>query len=174
MERRRFWNPLLVLVAATALTLAGCSDSEPKPTASPSTSDGVTFVGTVDASSANIGLVTKDDTLAGFVCENENAGLRFDPVPIKNGTAELVQDGRVVGTASLADDIAVGTVEFAGTKHKFRAEPATGKAGVYRLAAENADANWDGWIVLNDGTFTGTSKSKPSTGKPWIEPDIDP
>jgi hypothetical protein len=63
---------------------------------------------------------------------------------------------------------------MAGLQHIFAAERATGKAGVFRLAADYPDVEWDGWIVLNDGTYTGTSKSKPSTGKPWINPEIDP
>jgi hypothetical protein len=83
-------------------------------------------------------------------------------------------DGEAVGTVSVAEDIAVGTVEFAGSKRRFSAEPATGDAGVYRLAAENPDEEWDGWVVLNDGTYTGTSKSKPSTGSPWVDPDSQP
>ena len=157
------------------LTLAGCSDPEPKPTVTiPAASDGVTFVGPVDASTANIGLVTRNDRLAGFVCQDESASLRFDPVPIENGTAELTQDGTVVGTVSVADGVAVGTVDFGGAKHKFVTAPASGQAGVFRLAAENPDDAWDGWIVLNDGTYTGTSDNKPSTGMPWVDPDIDP
>lgn len=175
--RRRWWRLSAVLVALAALGLAGCSDSDKEPTsiatASEGTSDGVVYVGKVDASSANIGLVTQGDQLAGMVCQDANASLRLDPVTITNGTAELSQDGEVVGTVSVAEDIAVGTVEFEGSKRKFSAEPATGNAGVFRLAAENPDEEWDGWVVLNDGSFTGTSKNKPSTASPWINPEVD-
>jgi hypothetical protein len=172
VTRRRWLTPLLFMMAAATLSLAGCTDNE--PAASPTPAQGTTYVGQVDASKANIGLVVAGDTLAGFVCESANASLRLDAVPLENGTGELMDDGRVVGTVSVADDVAVGTVEFQGTKHKFQAEPATGDAGVYRRAAENPEEAWDGWIVLNDGSYTGTSKSKPSSGKPWIDPDIDP
>ena len=88
--------------------------------------------------------------------------------------AKLVFDGRTVGTVAITDHGAAGKVEIGGLQHIFAAEHATGKAGVYRLAATNADDAWDGWIVLNDGTYTGTSKSKPITGNPWIDPDTDP
>jgi hypothetical protein len=168
-------KPLLAVVFAATLSLAGCAEdgAEPKPAASP-TESGTVYVGQVDASKANIGLVTRGDRLAGVVCQDAKAWLRLDAVTLKNGAAELTQDGKVVGTASVADDIAVGTVDFEGSKRKFRAEPATGDAGVFVRAAENPDEPWDGWVVLNDGTYTGTSKAKPSTGRPWINPDIDP
>jgi hypothetical protein len=173
----RHWRKALpVLVATSALSLAGCADdpAEPEPAASPTASEGTVYVGQVDASEANIGLVTKDDQLAGMVCQDENASLRLDAVTLENGSAELKQDGKVVGTVSVADDIAVGTVDFEGSKRKFRAEPATGDAGVYRKAAANPSDPWDGWVVLNDGSYTGTSKSKPSTGRPWIDPEQEP
>jgi len=176
VTRRRWQAPLLVVMAAAMLSLAGCADSsnEPEPAASPTSTRGSVYVGTVDASDANIGLVTQGDKIAGMVCQDENASLRLDAVTLVDGTAELAQDGTVVGTVSVADDIAVGTVDFDGSKHKFRAEPATGDAGVYRLAAENPGDPWDGWIVLNDGSHTGTSKGDPSTGRPWINPGVDP
>ena len=176
MEQRR-WGPLLVLVAAATLTLAGCAGDETEPKSIRTiqeASDHGTFVGTVDGTGANIGLVTKDNKLAGFVCEDKNSSLRLDPVPIENGAAKLVFDGRTVGTVAITDHGAAGKVELGGLQHIFAAEHATGKAGVYRLAATNSDENWDGWIVLNDGTFTGTRKNMPSTSKPWIDPETDP
>ena len=128
MVKRRRWRMSAALAAVVAMTIAGCSDSDKEPTtvatASEAASDGITYVGKVDASSANIGLVTKGDRLAGLVCQDANASLRLDAVTVANGTAELKQDGTVVGTVSVADDIAVGTVEFAGSKHRFQAEPA--------------------------------------------------
>lgn len=173
VKHRRWWSPLIVLAAVAALEVAGCAEnSEPEPKASP-TQPGKVYVGQVDASKANIGLVTQGDRLAGMVCQDANNSLRLDAVTLENGTGELKQDGKVVGTVSVADDIAVGTVDFGGSKRKFRTEPATGDAGVYRLAAENPDEPWEGWVVLNDGTYTGTSKSKPSTGKPWVDPMTD-
>jgi hypothetical protein len=157
---------------------AGCSGSGEEPTtistASEGTPDGVTFVGKVDASSANIGLVTQGDRLAGMVCQGLGAALRLDAVTVANGSAELTSDGNVVGIVSVADNVAVGTVELDGSKHKFMAEPATGGAGVFRLAAESPDDAWDGWVVLNDGSHTGTSEGKPSTGSLWIDPDQEP
>ena len=177
VERRRWWRLSAALVAVAATSIAGCSDSDKEPTAiqtADEASDGVTYVGKVDASSANIGLVTKGDKLAGMVCEDANTSLRLDAVTVDNGSAVLMHDGKAVGTASLADDIAVGTVEFDSSKRRFTAEPATGDAGVFRAAAEDPDEVWDGWVVLNDGSFTGTSKGKPSTGSPWIDPDQEP
>lgn len=177
VDRRRWRQVSGILVAAVAATaFAGCSgsDDEPVRTIQGDTPSGIVYVGRVDASNALIGLVAKDDELAGMVCENANASVRLDAVPIQNGAAELKQDGRVVGTVSVANDLAVGTVAFAGSKRKFIAEPATEDgAGVFRKATGDP-AKWDGWVVLNDGTFTGTSKAKPTTGRPWIEPDIDP
>ena len=176
MVRRR-WRLPAALVTAAAMTLAGCSgsDEEPKtiPTVESGVSDGV-YVGKVDSSSANIGLVVKGGQLAGMVCQDANASLRFDAVPVEDGSALLVQDGKSVGTVSLAEDVAVGTVAFDGSKRRFSAEPATGDAGVFRRAAENPEGEWDGWVVLNDGSFTGTRKGRPSTGSPWINPEVDP
>jgi hypothetical protein len=175
VSRRRRWASLLVPIALAAFSLAGCAgdDTPPKPERSPAQA-GKVYVGQVDASKANIGLVTRDGKLAGMVCQDEKTSRRLDVVTLSSGAAELTQDGTMVGTVSVADDIAVGTVDIDGSKHKFRAEPATGGAGVYRLAAESPDEAWDGWIVLNDGSFTGTQKSKPSTAHPWIDPEIDP
>ncbi len=178
-ERRRWWRLSAVLVAVAAMAFAaGCSDSGKEPTTiatiSEGTSEGVTFVGTVDASSANIGLVTQGDRLAGMICQDAGAALRLDAVTVANGSAELMAGGNVVGTVSVSDDVAVGTVELDGSKRKFMAEPATGEAGVFRLAAENSDDAWDGWVVLNDGSYTGTSQGKPSSGSPWIDPDSQP
>ena len=174
VKHRRWWTPPIVLAAMAALGVAGCAEtSEPKSKASP-TEPGQVYVGQVDASKANIGLVTQGDRVAGMVCLDATSSLRLDAVTLENGTGELKEDGKVVGTVSVADDIAVGTVDFKGSKRRFRAEPATGDAGVYGKVAENPDEPWDGWVVLNDGSYTGTSKSKPSTGKPWIEPDTQP
>ncbi len=177
VERRRWGSLSAALVAVAAMTVAGCTGSDQEPKVSqtiPEASDAVTYVGKVDASSANIGLVTQGDQLAGLICEGPNASLRLDAVTVDTGSAILMADGEAVGTVSVADDIAVGTVEFAGSKRRFSAEPAIGDAGVYSLAAENPDEEWVGWVVLNDGSFTGTTRSKPSTGRPWINPDTQP
>lgn len=172
---RRFWSPLLALAVAAVLISAGCSDGDQDSKAKTVTSsESATFVGKVEGTGANIGLVTKDGKLAGFVCENKTNSLRLGPVPIKDGTAKLVQDGRTVGAVEITDHGAAGKVEIAGLRHIFSAEHATGQAGVYRLANQDAEEDWDGWIVLNDGSYTGTSKSKPSTGKPWVDPEVDP
>ena len=177
LERRRWWSLLAALVSVAAMTLAGCSGSDKEPTpirTIPEGGSGIVYVGKVDASSANIGLVTKGDQLAGLVCQDAKRSLRLDPVTIESGSAILRQDGEDVGTVSVADDIAVGTVEFDGSKRRFTAEPATGDAGVYRAAGANPDAEWEGWVVLNDGSFTGTTKAKPTSGSPWIDPDQEP
>lgn len=176
MERRRILSRSLVLVAAAMLITAACSDAskDSKVRTIQSVSDGGSFVGTVEGTHANIGLVTKDDWLAGFVCEGPNAAVRLDPVPIKGGGAKLVQDGRTVGLVAITDHGATGRIDLAGLQRTFAAEQATGKAGVYRLAAK-AGREWDGWIVRNDGRYTGTIKSKPSiSSRPWIDPDTDP
>lgn len=183
VERRRWWSLLATVMAVTAMTLPGCADGEKEPKTEPTQSEEipntVTYVGKVDSTSANIGLVVKGDRLAGFVCQDAKASLRLDAVPLdavplEEGTGELLHDAIAVGTVSVTDDEAVGTVDFEGSKRKFTAEPATGEAGVYRKAAENPGQPWDGWVVLNDGSHTGTSKSKPSTGRPWIDPDSQP
>lgn len=178
MNERRRWSRLsAVLAALAAMTLAGCSGSDKEPTpikTIPEGGSGIVYVGKVDASSANIGLVTKGGQLAGLVCQDAKTSLRLDAVTIDSGSAILKQDGKDVGTVSVAEDIAVGTVEFDGSKRRFMAEPATGDAGVYRLAAGNPDQAWEGWVVLNDGSFTGTTKAKPSSGSPWIDPEQEP
>lgn len=174
MEQRR-WGLVLVVVAAAAVTLAGCSGNERPKTIRTiqAAADHGTFVGKVDGTGANIGLVTKDDRLAGFLCQDRNTSVRFDPVPIEGGAANLVRNGKVIGLVAITDHGATGRIAFAGKQRIFATELATGKAGVYRLAAKNA-ARWDGWIVLNDGSYTGTRKSRPSTGNPWIDPDTNP
>ena len=172
---RRLKSSLLAIAVTAMLVIAGCSDGdEDSKTKTVTSSEAATFVGKVEGTGANIGLVTKNGKVAGFVCENKTNSLRLDPVPIKNGTAKLIQDGRTVGAVEITDHGAAGKVEIAGLRHIFSAEHATGQAGVYRSANQDAEEDWDGWVVLNDGSYTGTSKSKPSTGKPWVDPEVDP
>lgn len=91
--------------------------------------------------------------------------------------SELVQltdpTGAVVGTVTTTATGATGEVEFAGQSRAFRAEPAVGSAGVYRLAGASPGRPWTGWVVLNDGSITGTAKGKPR-GSTWICPDTEP
>jgi hypothetical protein len=68
--------------------------------------------------------------LTGAVCQDARPAVPFDPAMIKGKSAELVHDGMPIGTVSISKDLAVGAIELAGKRHKFRAEAAAGMADV--------------------------------------------
>jgi len=109
----------LAVLAMTCAALVACGQDKP---VTESTSASTAYSGAIDASAATISLKVAKGQLTGAVCQDERPAVPFDPAIIKNDAAELVHDGRPIGTVSISDDLAVGTVELAGKKHKFRAE----------------------------------------------------
>lgn len=111
----------------SAALLAGCSAGEPDAT---STTPGgavagpAVYVGDIDASEASVWLQVKDESLTGAVCQDARPAMRFDPAAVKDGKAALAYGGSVVGTLSITDGEAFGTVELSGKKHRFRAAAA--------------------------------------------------
>jgi hypothetical protein len=175
---RRPWTPLAALAAIAALALAGCSSDEPaKP--KQDAVDAGTYVGHVDGTSANIGLVVKDNRVAAFMCTERNEWLTFPAVDVKGKKATLrADDGTEPGPGTEVDvtfsgDGATGKLDL-GDIALFTAEKATGDAGVFRVPAEKEGDPWKGWVVLNDGSYTGNAKGKPTSGSPWIDPDSQP
>lgn len=175
---RRQWMPLAALFSIAALVLTACGADEPaKP--KQSAVDAGTYVGHVDGTSANIGLVVKDNRVAGFMCTERNEWLTFPAVDINGKKAKLrADDGTEPGPGTEVDvtfkaDVATGKVDL-GDIALFTAEKATGDAGVYRVAAEKEGEPWKGWVVLNDGSYTGNAKGKPSSGQLWTDPDSQP
>jgi hypothetical protein len=174
--------PLAALIAIAALGLTACGNDEPaKP--KQSAADAGTFVGTVDGTTVNIGLVVKDNRLAGFACSKKEiaagypkkASFALAPVDLTGNKATLqTDDGTEVGSVAISGDNATGKLDVLGYTQPFTAERATGDAGVFRLPAEKEGEPWTGWVVLNDGSFTGNAKGKPSSGQPWINPDQEP
>ena len=108
------------------MLLTGCSgakpDAEPDASMPADHSGRAVYVGDIDASAASIWLEVEDDALAGAVCQDARPSMRFDPAAMKEGRAALAYGGTVVGTVSISDDDAVGTVELSGKKHRFRAK----------------------------------------------------
>lgn len=177
MTRRR-WTALAALTVVAALALTGCGNDEPaKP--KQSAVDAGTYVGKVDGTTANVGLVVKDNRVAGFFCTETEDWMTLAPVDLKGGKATLRgDDGTDPGKGTEVDvtfsgDSATGKVDL-GEIALFTAEKATGDAGVYRVPAESDGKPWKGWVVLNDGTYTGNAKGKPSSGSPWTDPDSQP
>jgi hypothetical protein len=122
-------HALAIAVASAALTVAGCGAGderrlEPGGTAK----SGTTYRGEIDASPASISLKVDGTQLTGAVCQGSRTSVPLDPTIVKNDSAELVHNGRPIGTVSITTDLAVGTIELAGTRHKFRAPVATDMA----------------------------------------------
>ena len=70
---RRPWSFLAALAAIASLALTACGNDEPaKP--EQSAVDAGTYVGRVDGTTANIGLVVKDNRVAGFFCTERTSG----------------------------------------------------------------------------------------------------
>lgn len=115
----------IIAAGVCAAVLSGCSgnnaekSSEASAPAAPAGQ--AVYVGDIDASAAGIWLKVDDDTLAGAVCQDARPSMRFDPAAVKEGRAALAYGGTVVGTVSITNNDAVGTVELSGKKHRFRA-----------------------------------------------------
>jgi hypothetical protein len=131
----------------------------------------------VDGTTANIGLVVKDNRVAGFMCTETKEWTTLAPVDLNGNKATLrAADGTDPAPdveVTFNGDSATGKVHLDQIA-LFTAEKATGDAGVYRVPAEKEGEPWKGWVVLNDGSYTGNAKGKPSSGTQWIQPDIDP
>lgn len=176
MTRQRWTAPAALAVIA-ALAVSGCGNEEPAQPKEKA-ADAGTYVGKVEDTNANIGLVVRDNQIAGFVCENKESWLTLARTDLNGDKATLkAEDGTDPGTevsVTISGDRATGTVSFEEVTATFTAEKATGDAGVYRVPGQREGEPWKGWVVLNDGSYTGNAKGKPSSGQPWVDPDSQP
>ena len=163
---RRSWAVAL----AAAVVLAGCGDdggsSSSTPTrAKPAAQLKGAFVGEVDGTDAYLALVSDGTRVLGYVCDSKKLSRWIDVAAIRDGAARLsARDGDDLGEAMLSAGRVSGTITIDGEQHTFRAEPASGEAGLYRAArVDREDGKLvegeveAGWIVLPDGTQRGAT-----------------
>jgi hypothetical protein len=138
------------------------------------------FVGEIEGTDAEIALVTNGERLSGAYLCSPNGAVWFRPATFADGTADLVtRSGDNLGEASFAGESASGNVDIGGDSHSFSAEPATGRAGLYRTASGKPESEGGvsetGWIVLPDGSKCGRTnsitpggdfKTEPATSRP--------
>jgi hypothetical protein len=117
-----------LVISAVSVLLAGCGGgtTESKNDDEASHAGHVMYMGQIDASPADISLEVSNGTVIGAVCQDARAAMKLDPAKLKGGKAQLAYATRDIGTVSIADDLAVGTIELSGTKHKFRADRTRG------------------------------------------------
>jgi hypothetical protein len=157
---KRLVGVVLLGVLAATFVACGADDDDPSsPADVSSNSSGIagSFVGSVEGSDAFIGIVVLQTREAlAYVCDGKGLSQWF------RGTAgandfNVDTDGAEL-RARMSLDGASGTVRLAGgVAMAFEADPARGKAGLYRATGEGpAEALAGGWIVREDGQQRGS------------------
>jgi hypothetical protein len=163
-RRRVAWAVALT----AAVVLAGCGDDDAGSSGNPTQAEQATalkgtFVGEVDGTDAYVALISDGTRVLGYLCDSKKLSRWIDVAPIRDGAASLSsRAGDDLGDAMISDGRVSGTVTISGEQHAFRAEPASGEAGLYRAARiDQEDGKLSegeveaGWIVLPDGTQRG-------------------
>jgi hypothetical protein len=162
-RRRLAWAVAL----SAAVVLTGCGDDagssgDPTPAEQSMELKG-TFVGKVGGTDAYVALVSDGTRVLGYLCDSKQLSRWIAVAPIRDGAASLSsRAGDDLGEAMISAGRVSGTVTISGEQHAFRAEPASGDAGLYRAARiDQEDGKLSegeleaGWIVLPDGTQRG-------------------
>ncbi len=155
----RWWPAVAALASAVVIAFAGAactaaSAADPVP-AVPQ----VDSVGRVDGSNALIALVADADEVVAYVCDGEIAlGERFRGTLV-DGRGELRSAGGATLVVALSGDAASGTfTPVGGTPLAFTTTAAKADAGLYFADGQTAAGPYAaGWVVLADGTQTGTA-----------------
>lgn len=166
--RRAAILTLLGLTAVLAFA-AGCGGNGDNQGSGPKRG---TFVGKVSGTNAYIALTTEGGKLGGYICDSKQVSVWLGASDLSGSSGELVSRvGKQLGEARFAEDSASGKVEIDGKTHSFRAEPASGNAGLYRGAVDGKYAvvgNLEAaWVVLPDGTQRGATTH-------WTDPEPIP
>jgi hypothetical protein len=156
---------MVPLVAAAALT--GCTTA-PAPPSTPAAAvsapaaavptAGLESVGRLSGTDALVAVVSDGDEVVAYVCDGPAAlGERFFGI-LDGGRAVLRSDGGAELDLTVVDGTATGTFTAAGgIPVAFTTAPTTGDAGLYFAdGIEDGRVYGAGWIVLADGTQTGT------------------
>jgi hypothetical protein len=115
------------------------------------------FVGKLDGTDALVGIVSDTSRVRASICDSQTIATWFSGT-LQDGRAELGSgDGPQTLALSLDGNHAQGTHTIAGEEHAFSANPADGKAGIYRTSANTRDRQrlQADWILLTDGTQRG-------------------
>ena len=162
---------LVSVVASSCTGTSGGSDTTalapPKPdttaASGPATSDDRavgSFVGRTDDAQTLVGLVSDGANLLAYVCDGTGVSAWFRG-PVQAGGATLKNAAGASLRVVIAADGANGGLTLPGGEMLgFRAEPATGKGGLFRRdRTRNGVRELDGWVVLNDGTTKGLKET---------------
>ncbi len=128
-----------------------------------------TYVGKLEGTDAFVAVISNGKEVTGYVCDGGQLSMWLGEPDLTNGQAELVsRRGEPLGVLTIADGTASGEVRIADNRYRFRAQPATGAAGLYRVAEGTPGTpgfSETGWIVLGDGSERG--------GTNFIDPTAD-
>jgi hypothetical protein len=156
---RRSLPAAACLLIGVVLAAAGCGGNGNGGQAA----QGV-FVGKVSGTDAYIALISDGSKLGGYLCDGKKTSSWLATAELSGGKAQLKSRAAApLGSAELSADRASGEVRVAGASHPFSAEPATGKAGLYRQAKGTIGKpgfTETGWIVLADGSVRGATSFK--------------
>jgi hypothetical protein len=171
-----------VALGAGTLLAAGCGDDDDEGgdgggAAAPA---GI-FVGTVEGTGAYIGIKSDGETVGGYLCngkqglaDDEIFSVWIDETEVSDGEAELVaRTGDAIGSVTVSKQGAEGEIDFEGESYAFSAEPASGKAGIYRDAEGELGQPGSfetGAVVLEDGSFRGAKRAVTQGGSSSIDP----
>lgn len=154
--------PLVAAAALTGCTTAPASPSAPAAAVSTPAAvvptAGLESVGRLSGTDALVAVVSDGDEVVAYVCDGPAAlGERFFGT-LDGGRAVLRSTGGAELDLTVVEGTATGTFTAAGgTPVAFTTAPATGDAGLYFAdGIEDGVVYGAGWIVLADGTQTGT------------------
>lgn len=152
---------------ATVTVLGGCAEAGEEsvgpggaPTAAATVApEAVEVVGRIPGTGALVAVVAAGDEVVAYVCNGDTLGERF--FGTRNGDRAVLRagDGSTVALTFVGGAVSGRFTRSGGdVPVSFTTEPATGDAGLY-LADGVVDGHTygAGWIVLGDGTQTGTA-----------------
>jgi hypothetical protein len=144
-----------MLALPVALALSGCGNKGEQVPAQAALD---TYVGKVQGANYYVAIISDGAQVSGFTTDGKLSGKWFSTADLNDDKADLVaRDGSPLGQVSISDGVASGQLNVALGDKPYRAELATGDAGLFTTAAKRGKDSYEaGWIVLPDGSEKGT------------------
>ncbi len=156
--------------APTSAAAPSTAPAAPPTTAAPADQSRATYAGRVNGAAATIAIAVRDGSAIAYVCDGRQAEAWLQGTASAGQLTMTGSDG-----ASLSGNYdggkAAGSVAATGKQWAFEVPVAVPPSGLYRAAANVANAKIvGGWIVLADGTQVGVLNT---AGTPAPAPPIN-